>query len=301
MMDVDTPAASLMPSSSTATRAGSRLKRRAGGATQSTFLEGFDTTVNYQDALRKKEEEDDIRQLYEQTKRGPSTLEQAPAKRARMEQVTEEREASVLNTASIAELMDIDEENDFVAKALKSARDIKKEKEGRSPTKKRTPPQRTSPQRAPPKPVREATPEEEEELEEAPPTKGKGKGGALKQRATKAATQVDKDERFLQAIRTAVKKKQAVDELDKEFNNLRILKPGAKAKANVGAAKTLQQDHPDWAVVNDFHDQLRGNFIEVVRKDLLRKDGGTKTAVVEDHGKVNFKKFKKVSLVCGVG
>jgi hypothetical protein len=40
---------------------------------------------------------------------------------------------------------------------------------------------------------------------------------------------------------------------------------------------------------------MRGNFIQIVKMDLMRKDGGRRQATTTDDGRPNFKKFKKVS------
>jgi len=105
-------------------------------------------------------------------------------------------------------------------------------------------------------------------------------------------TAVTKDQNFLQAISKATKSKKAIDELDKEFNNLRI--PKIKGKDVIPATSTTY-DHPDWNLVDEFDDELRGNFIQIVKKDLFRKDLGEKRVERVDDGRPNFKKFKKVS------
>ena len=104
--------------------------------------------------------------------------------------------------------------------------------------------------------------------------------------------EVTKDQNFLQAITKATKSKKAIDELDKEFNNLKI--PKVRGKDVIPPSSTTY-DHPDWNLVDEFDDELRGNFIQIVKKDLFRKDLGEKRAERVDDGRPNFKKFKKVS------
>jgi hypothetical protein len=108
------------------------------------------------------------------------------------------------------------------------------------------------------------------------------------------------DTAFLTAIAKNAKSKKAVDELDKEFNQLRIPKPGANPGSNVIKASAWDAHHPDWNLVNEFDDDMRGNFIQIVRMDLMRKDGGRKVASGVDDGKPNFKKFKKVTLLTSI-
>jgi hypothetical protein len=140
--------------------------------------------------------------------------------------------------------------------------------------------------------------EEEEEVEEPTPS-----------------NQPTQDTAFLQAISKSRSKK-AMDEMDKEFNNLRIPKPatktaakgknsvfgpGASANGQDGAADANgdrgKWDGPDYSVLKDFNDEMRGNFIQVVKMDLYRKDGGRKESQEDVSGRPNFKKFRKVSLL----
>ena len=124
---------------------------------------------------------------------------------------------------------------------------------------------------------------------EPSPVKPKTKGGAKQMGDAGALIEPTKDERFLTAITTASKKAK-IDQLDEEFNNLRILKP-SKAKVQVQPA-----DHPDWNMVEGFDDDITGNFIQIVKVDLFRKDGGGKKKVQQvDDGRANFKKFRKAS------
>jgi len=49
--------------------------------------------------------------------------------------------------------------------------------------------------------------------------------------------------------------------------------------------------------VDQFDDDLRGNFIQIVKTDLYRKDVGRKDAVRVEDGRPNFKKFKKKNII----
>lgn len=147
---------------------------------------------------------------------------------------------------------------------------------------------------------------------EVSPIKGRNgaKGGSespvkgKKSTQTSADNEPTKDDAFLTAIAKNRKSKKAIDELDKEFNQLRIPKPGANPGSNVVKNSVWDASHPDYNLVNEFDDDLRGNFIEIIRVDLFRKDGGRKEAVVMDDGRPNFKKFKKVGIgldqPCGI-
>lgn len=118
-----------------------------------------------------------------------------------------------------------------------------------------------------------------------------------------------KDEAFLEAISQSVKAKKALDELDQEFNQLRIPKRTAPGRPDGSTVTRANEwEHPDYyRILQDFDgDDMRGNFIQIVKKDMFRKDGGTKvadrTAAVADDGRPNFKKFKKASsgkILCG--
>lgn len=126
-----------------------------------------------------------------------------------------------------------------------------------------------------------------------------------------AATQgPTKDEAFLEAISQSVKAKKALDELDQEFNQLRIPKRTAPGKPDGSmVTRANEWEHPDYyRILQDFDgDDMRGNFIQIVKKDMFRKDGGSRVgdraAPVAEDGRPNFKKFKKASLdvqrLCG--
>lgn len=259
------------PAQAAASTSRSRLKRRAGAATQSSFLEGLDTSIRYEEDWKKKEAASEIQQLYERSKAETASIAPPPSKRPRT------RRTEVEELAQDAQSMDVDED-DYVAKALRSARTAKREK--------------TSPSKpAAAAPESEAE-EEVEEIVEQPrrrqpsPKKAATKPASKPTQHPDHAADVTKDEAFLQAIKTARGKKD-IDELDKEFNQLRIPKP-ANGKQEV------KRWEPDYKVLDDFDADMRGNFIEVVKKDLFRKDVPRKTLPVTSDGRPNFKKFKKV-------
>lgn len=256
---------SMAPPATTRSGARSKLKRRA-GATQSSFLDNFDTTVHYEEEVKKQQKAREIRDLYEETRGETASLSTQPSKRQRTNAPPAE---------SMEQLMEIDEEEDIVTKNIRTARP----KRGASPVKPAAQPAKKAPA-----PVREETPEEVELVE---PVK-KGKKGTAKT-ATKSTTdgtqqdappsQVDKDEAFLQAIKTS--KKKGMDDMDREFNAMHI-------------RKVQQKTDIDYSIVRDFTDDPRGNFIEIVRKDLFRHDPPRVSVPVADDGRPNFKKFKKV-------
>jgi len=190
-----------------------------------------------------------------------------------------------------------DEGLDFVEKTLKDA--AKAKKEGRQASRILMPPPTTLPSKTRPNRTGRSPSEETEPLE---PSRKKAtspiKRSTQTQRtqSTRSIPPSTQDTAFLTAIAKNAKSKKAVDELDKEFNQLRIPKPGANPGSNVIKASAWDANHPDWNLVNEFDDDMRGNFIQIVRMDLMRKDGGRRVAGSIDDGKPNFKKFKKVCL-----
>lgn len=112
-------------------------------------------------------------------------------------------------------------------------------------------------------------------------------------------SQPTRDEDFLQAVKTATKGKKALDAFDKEFNQLRIAKPGA-AVADGRVVKQTEHDaaRPDYGIVKDFDQTTTGDFIVIERVNLFRPD--SRPAPAPTFGGPNFKKFKKVSARCGV-
>lgn len=284
----------------------SRLKRRAG--TQQPLV---DYTIPESSVGASQDMRPEIQEVYEQAMQSRSDR-QPPPKRARLASVDEggsadpSREATPASTLG-GDGMDLDgdgeEQLDFVEKTLRQA--AKAKKEGRHPSGQLMPPPAQIPNKT--KTTRQRTtrsPSEESEQLEEPPRKSKRAQSPVKQsiaQSTKApngtahppATQ---DKAFLQAIAKNAKSRKAIDELDKEFNQLRIPKPGANPGTNVVKASAWDASHPDWNIVNDFDDEMRGNFIEIIRVDLMRKDGGRKEPAIHNDGRPNFKKFKKVCL-----
>lgn len=318
-MDMDTQASqqpsqanSVFPSQNPPSRAparSSRLKRRAGvGPTPSTFLDGLDTSVHYEEELKKQETANEIRELYEQSKKESASLAgMSPAKRPRRkgpEDIAEEEAESAPRSRDSREnLMDVDDENDFVTRALRSAK-VKKEvvspaKRPKSPEKAVQPPAKKVLTAAQARRARLASSEEDEPIEE-PKSRGKAAKAASKSASPAKRgpkTEMTKDPEFLQAITRAKNKRKEMEELDKEFNELRIPKANNKRGTDPAVrANHISDDGPHYEILNDFDDDLRGNFIEVVRKDLFRKDSPKVPQMVED-GRPNFKKFKKVSFM----
>jgi len=255
----------------------SRLKRRGGPETQQSLFDlGLD--ASFEQDRESMETSADIRKLYEQTKvRSPRPV----MKRSR------------INTRQQpAEPMDLDpDEEDPIQFTLKKAARLKKEGKTQTSQALMPPPAQITRGRSPT--------EEPEEVEEPTspkktPPRRRTPSPVKKSTQTKSSTPVTTDEAFLKAITKASKSKKAVDELDKEFNQLRIPKPGAPGGSTVVKANVWDATHPDYTIVNDFDDDLRGNFIQIVRKDLMRKDIGTPRSERVDDGRPNFKKFKKV-------
>jgi hypothetical protein len=265
----------------------SRLKRRAataGTQTQSQFNFGFDDAF---DIDRKAEAAAaEIQEVYEQTKAaaGPP-----PAKRQRT--TTRATSEAMSNT----EGMQVDEPDEAVEEVedpmqsmLRKAREAQTQQASTRRTQSSMPP-------PPPRQTRARAPSEEAK-EAVEPVWTSKKSKTQKEAAKTGESEVghpDQDPQFLTAISKAKKTKSAMDELDKEFNDLRIPKLREK---DVVPASSMRYDHPDWNLVDDFDDEMRGNFIQVVKKDLFRKDLGRKEPVRVDDGRPNFKKFKKASV-----
>jgi hypothetical protein len=244
----------------------------------------------------------EIMEVYEQAMQ--KTDQQPAAKRARLAQIDESRENTPLSQGG----MDVDEEEplDFVEKTLQAA---KAKRGGRHPSGILMPPPVAIPSETKGRRLATRSPSEESETIEPPrkgktraqsPTKGLAKRQTQQQQSSSKTLNgqshppATQDTAFLQAIAKNTKSRKAIDELDKEFNQLRIPKPGGNPGHNVVQASAWDANHPDWNLVNEFDDDLRGNFIEIIRVDLMRKDGGRKEAVTTDDGRPNFKKFKKV-------
>ena len=264
----------------------SRLRRRGGPDSQSNFNLGMDTS--FEEDRKSMETSADIRKLYEQTR--VETVRPI-IKRSRVAP----REPSV-------ETMDLDEEDPVQATLRKAAR-LKKEGKTQSSLERMPPPAQIPRSKSP-----TSEPEEVEEtarprMPQPPPRSPSpvkapihSKGFTQSEGGTEAESRhVTKDEAFLQAITKASNSKKAVDELDKEFNQLRIPKSGAPGGSTTVKANVWDANHPDYTIVNDFGNDLRGNFIQIIKKDLIRKDLGKARVERADDGRPNYKKFKKVS------
>jgi hypothetical protein len=233
----------------------------------------------------------EIKEVYDQAM--SSRADQPPLpKRARLASVDESREQTPIESQTQMEVDEGDEGLDFVEKTLKDA--AKAKKEGRQASRILMPPPTQLPSNTKTRRTGRSPSEETEPLE--PPRRPKATS-PLKRPTQKTQTipPSTQDTAFLTAIAKNAKSKKAVDELDKEFNQLRIPKPGANPGSNVIKASAWDANHPDWNLVNEFDDDMRGNFIQIVRMDLMRKDGGRRVASGVDDGKPNFKKFKKVA------
>jgi len=123
-----------------------------------------------------------------------------------------------------------------------------------------------------------------------PPSKAvtmdKAKQGAV-------AGKPDTDAAFLKAIASTKRGKKAEDSFDREFNNLKISKPGLVDNP---------EPEEEWAVLAEFGDDsgLRGNFMTVVEMDLYRKDDVSARQRTVNHswdGIPNFKMFKKARII----
>ena len=278
----------------------SRLKRRAG-----TLQPIVDYTIPEHSMLPSTQDMDPgIKEVYDLAMSSRADQPSMP-KRARLASVdVGSREQTPIETetqSSTQNGMDLDENGDdqldFVEKTLKQA--AKAKKEGRQASHILMPPSSELPTRKPRRSARSPS----EETEPLEPPRTRKTSPVKKPTQTQTQTQSKKttippstqDTAFLTAIAKNAKSKKAVDELDKEFNQLRIPKPGANPGSNVIKASAWDANHPDWNLVNEFDDDMRGNFIQIVRMDLMRKDGGRRVASVADDGKPNFKKFKKVS------
>lgn len=109
----------------------------------------------------------------------------------------------------------------------------------------------------------------------------------------------DDEPHFLQALATHKKGKRALDEFDKEFNNLKLTKPAAaKGKGPTPTTHTYVEDeaYNAWKATElDDFDMPVGNYVQVDYVPLVYKrashtpEAGTRS---EWRGVPNFKKFK---------
>ena len=212
----------------------SRLKRRAGPETQrSQFSFGFDDSF---DADQKAAEAAaEIRELYEQTKaesratQGPPSKRQkiistsvngrpesAPGSRTRDQHSLADTEMPDIHGDDDEEIEEIE---DPIQKRLRKAREARTQ--SIAPGSMAPPALRQPGQRSPS--------EETEEVESVKKTRTDLARPAMTIETKKSREQRDaseapptQDTAFLQAITKASKTKKAMDELDREFNNLRI-------------------------------------------------------------------------------
>ncbi|KIL60029.1 hypothetical protein M378DRAFT_130929 [Amanita muscaria Koide BX008] len=118
-----------------------------------------------------------------------------------------------------------------------------------------------------------------EPIEPAPDT-----GASKRPPKSKASDvrQLDTDSTFLKAIASTKKGKKKEDDLDRDFNNLKIARP------------EIDHREEEWNVLDDFGDDtgIRGNFMVIVEMEV--KERRAKPDVAPNwQGKPNFKKFKK--------
>nr|XP_019048266.1 hypothetical protein I302_02034 [Kwoniella bestiolae CBS 10118]OCF27196.1 hypothetical protein I302_02034 [Kwoniella bestiolae CBS 10118] len=287
---------SIMPSQSLAPgRTSSRLKRRAGGVQPSLIEEIADTSINLEQSLKDEEKAADIRQLYEDTKTGSFAPMSLSSKRPRTAtRISDEAESSATVRRREGSAMEVDDDTYGSRGNGRSSR-----------TKRAASEESIVPPPAQRRRARSPSEEEEEVEHRSVPTSRSAKSEHISPvKSTKGKSQVattsgpSKDEAFLQAIKKSTKARSAVDELDKVFNQLRIPKPNGSSA--VVKANEWNASIPDYALLNDFDDDLRGNFIQIVRKDLFRRDkndqANREVVRVED-GRPNFKKFKKKNIV----
>lgn len=251
---------------------------------QSQFDFGFDESF---DVDKKKEETAaEIREVYEQT---IAASRPPPSKRQRLSEEPE-RAGSVSRSTTGMEVDEpeegVEDIEDPMQSMLRKAREAREaEAQATLARKARLATQKSmAPPPVPKQRSRNRSPSEEVEQVEVKKSKSKSK---------MTQNEPDVDNEFQKAIKKSKKDKKDLDEMDKDFNALKI--PKSKVKP-VQAVATMVYDYPDYNIVNDFDDDMRGNFIQIVRKDLFRKDIGQKAVERVDDGKPNFKKFKKVSL-----
>lgn len=128
-------------------------------------------------------------------------------------------------------------------------------------------------------------------------TQNSGKSGGAPGKRTRSkhaqSHQIDTDPAFLTALASRKgRKKTGEDEFDREFNKLRISKPGIH-----------HEEEQAWEILGDFDIEgrnLRGNFMVVIDLEVFRRNsdrGGKSGAARTYDGRPNFKRFKKVRAV----
>jgi len=273
----------------------SRLKRRAGAPesqVKSSYNFGFDD--QYETDRQRERADAEYAALYASTtsaSRQPasaSAYSREPAsKRRRLSTPAESLGSNTPEAADRAEGadMDVDEPAEEVEDPMEDLK--RRTRQAREQASATPRPVKKSTAAMPPPPIPRPqgqgrstrSPSEEEEQVE-------------KKKQPADPRKMDRDVEFLQAQQKQRKIKTAEDALDREFtkdfNRLKLTKAKEAEKA------PWERDHPDYNLVDDFGDDLRGNFIEIVRKDLYRKDLGMAAPARVDDGRPNFKKFKKV-------
>jgi hypothetical protein len=108
----------------------------------------------------------------------------------------------------------------------------------------------------------------------------------------------DTDAAFLKAIASTRKGKRTEDDFDRDFNKLRISRPGTAPEEPAEA-----EPEDQWAILHDFGDGngLSGNFMTIVEMPVFRKEKPQPVYNPAWDGKPNFKKFKKVCLFFSTG
>ena len=251
----------------------------------------------------------EIRELYEQTKAEQASVPGRPTKRQRVVFADTTSRGSDSRGSSVQKGdAGMDVEGDEMVEEVEDPiqRQLRKAREAR--TQASAPPSNSKgdsmPMPAARQPTRRAKspteePEQVEEVQNRKETKNVATKKTTASQAENGDQEPTKDDAFLQAISKASKTKKATDELDRDFNQLQIHKPGQPGKMTTAKSPTWQ-DHPDWNLVEGFDDDVRGNFIQIIKKDLFRKDlGKSKEQAVVDDGRPSFKKFKKVSRMMG--
>lgn len=301
-----------------------RLKRRAGQPSQAAygiFEETRETPIS-----KTEETPQAIRDLYEATKRG-----EVPAlKRSRVVSTDSAADEDSLSSAVapasppsegskgrkqvnvIVENWDEDvemgeerEDEDFVQKTMRLKAENRKAGRTQSVQEERDRGNMPPPSLPPPGNRRQRSPSDMEMVESvkrqriaSPPKIAPAKSKkATKAETEKKSNEPTTDPAFLLAVHKSRSKK-AMDEMDKEFNNLKIPKSALRGKNQQLQQQDIDRMNipPDYNLLDGL-EEMRGNFIQVVKKDLYRKDGGLNTVERIEDGKPNFKKFKKVSKI----
>ncbi|PWN36754.1 uncharacterized protein FA14DRAFT_159136 [Meira miltonrushii] len=138
----------------------------------------------------------------------------------------------------------------------------------------------------------------------------------IAERPSNTATEVSKDDRFLQSLMTLKKSKKNIDAFDKEFDRLRIAKPiqsqagSSKNKETTMLVRDDELEDPDFVAwqkmsIDDFNIGAAGNFVQVDFVPLVRTERSNRSVTVGDtstassegassawQGRPNFKKFR---------